>query len=219
MDKLQAKGRVETLIRFLARYSEKVLLILSGRSNVTANSKKIGPSLIFERLWRELCIKKVIKDLLAERKFEFNVERAIFLTVLHRLFVAGSDRACDKWRRDYVIEGVDDLSLHHLYRAMAFLGEEVEDQKDATPFEPRCTKDLIEEGMFLCRRDLFTGLDFVFFDTTSIYFEGEGGETIGERGHSKEHRPDLKQMVVGVVIDDNGRPICCEMWPVGILLM
>jgi len=53
----------------------------------------------------------------------------------------------------------------------------------------------------------------VFFDTTSIYFEGNGGETLGKKGLSKDHRPDLNQMVVGAVIDDNGKPICCEMWP------
>jgi len=126
--------------------------------------------------------------------------------------VSGSDRSCDKWRRDYVIEGIDEIELHHMYRAMAFLGEELSDQKDATPFSPRCMKDLIEEDMFFTQRDLFSGLDLVFFDTTSIYFEGEGGE-LGEKGFSKDHRPDLNQMVVGAVIDDNGRPICCEMWP------
>jgi len=214
MDKLQAKDRIEILTRSLSRYSENVLLVLSGKSSdVTSYSKKIGPALIFERLWKELGIKKIIKDLIVFRRFDFDVERAIFLTVLHRLFVSGSDRACERWRRDYEIEGVGDLSLHHLYRAMAFLGEEVEEQKDAIPFSPRCTKDFIEEEMFVRNRDLFTGLDLVFFDTTSIYFEGQGGETIGERGHSKDHRPDLRQMVVGAVIDERGCPICCEMWP------
>jgi transposase len=213
MDKLQAKNRIETLVRSLGRYSENVLLILSGQSDVTSHSAKIGPSLIFERLWKELGIKKTIKDLLVSRRFEFDVERAVFLTVLHRLFASGSDRACERWRRDYEIEGVSDISLHHLYRAMAFLGEKLKEQEDATPFSPRCTKDLIEEEMFIRNRDLFTGLDLVFFDTTSIYFEGQGGEAIGERGHSKDHRPDLKQMVVGVVIDKRGCPICCEMWP------
>ena len=170
MDQLQEKNRIETLIRSLSRYSEKVLLILCGRSEVSASAKKIGPALIFERLWRELGIKKVISNLLSDRKFEFDVERALFLTVLHRLFISGSDRSCHRWRRDYVIEGVEELSLHHLYRAMAFVGQEVADQKDATPFAPRCIKDLIEEGIFFERRDLFTGLDLVFFDTTSISF-------------------------------------------------
>jgi transposase len=213
MDQLQEKSRVETLIRSLSRFSEKVLLIVSGRSDVAASAKKIGPALIFERLWRELGIQKVIRELLSGRRFEFDVERGIFLTVLHRLFVSGSDRSCDRWRRDYVMEGVEGLSLHHLYRAMAWLGEEIEDQRGATPFSPRCIKDLIEEGMFFERKDLFTGLDLVFFDTTSIYFEGEGGETLGQRGHSRDHRPDLNQMVVGAVIDSKGNPVCCEMWP------
>ena len=213
MDHLQAKGDIEKVIRSLSRFSEKVLLILSGKSEVHASAKKIGPSLIFERLWGELGIGKIIKGFLEGRKFEFDVERAIFLTVLHRLFASGSDRSCDKWHQDYRIEGVEDLSLHHLYRAMAFLGNEIEDQEDKTPFSPRCTKDQIEEAMFYERRDLFTGLDLVFFDTTSIYFEGEGGESLGEKGYSKDHRPDLNQMVVGAVLDEDGKPICCEMWP------
>jgi len=213
MDQIQQKGEIENLVRSLSRFSEKVLLVLSGKGDVRADAKKIGPALICERLWKELEIGKIIRRLLAERKFGFDVERAIFLTVLHRLFVSGSDRSCDRWQRDYVIDGVDALSLHHLYRAMAFLGEELEDQKDCTPFAPRCTKDIIEEDLFLARRDLFSGLDCGFFDTTSIYCEGRGGDTIGELGHSKDNRPDLNQMVVGVILDEHGQPVCCEMWP------
>jgi Transposase DDE domain len=213
LELINEKGGVETLIRSLSRYSEKVLLVLSGNCDVVAETKKIGPCLIFERLWKELGIPKVIDNVLTERHFFFDIERAVFLTVLHRLMVSGSDRSCDRWRKDYDIEGVQGLSLHHLYRAMALLGEEIEDQVAATPFSPRCTKDLIEETLFLHNRHLFTGLDLVFFDTTSIYFEGSGGEDLGERGFSKDHRPDLRQMIVGVVLDDNGMPLCCEVWP------
>jgi transposase len=213
MDQIQARGDIETLVRSLNRFSEKVLLILSGKSEVRASAKKIGPALVFERLWKELGIRKVIHHHLADRKFEFNVERAIFLTVLHRLFVSGSDRFCDRWHRDYVIQGVENLTLHHFYRAMAFLGEELEEQEGRTLLAPRCMKDRIEESLFHEHRDLFTGLDVVFFDTTSIYFEGEGGQSLGQLGHSKDHRPDLNQMVVGVVLDTTGHPICCEMWP------
>ena len=213
MDHLQEKGEIENLVRSLSRFSEKVLLVLSGQGDVQACAKKIGPSLIFERLWAELGVGRILGSLLNGRKFSFEVERAIFLTVLHRLMVSGSDRSCEKWRQDYRIEGAEDLELHHLYRAMAFLGEELADQRGRTPFAPRCIKDLVEEALFLERRDLFTSLDLVFFDTTSIYFEGEGGETLGEKGHSRDRRSDLNQMVVGAVLDNGGNPLCCEMWP------
>jgi len=213
LDRLNAKGDIESLVRSLSRFSEQALLVLSGKSDLLAEARKIGPALVFERLWEELGIGTVLKDLLKDRLFGFDVERAIFLTVLHRLMVSGSDRYCEKWRRDYVIRGTEGLSLHQLYRAMAFLGEEVVDQADATPFSPRCTKDVLEEHLFHGQRHLFQGLDLVFFDTTSLYFEGEGGETLGKKGYSKDHRPDLNQMVVGAVLDNHGRPICCEMWP------
>jgi hypothetical protein len=213
LDRLREKGEIENLVRSLSRFSEKVLLVLSGKTEVGVKTKKIGPALIFERLWNELGIRKVLERAIAERFFFFKVERAIFLTVLHRLFMCGSDRLCDKWRRDYQIDGVEQVSLHHLYRAMAFLGEEIEDQAQATPFSPRCTKDAIEEAMFAHNRDLFSSLDLVFLDTTSIYFEGEGGRDIGKRGFSKDHRPDLKQMIIGILLDNHGTPVCSEMWP------
>ncbi len=213
LDRLQEKGEIETLCRSLSKYSEKVLLVLSGKSDIGVETKKIGPVLIFERIWEALGIKKILERALAERFFFFNVERAIFLTALHRLLVSGSDRFCDKWRRDYLINGVEEISLHHLYRAMAFLGEEIEDQAHTTLFSPRCTKDAVEEAMFAHNRNLFSSLNLVFLDTTSIYFEGNGGEELGRLGHSKDHRPDLNQMVVAVVVDNRGTPICCEMWP------
>jgi transposase len=98
---------------------------------------------------------------------------------------------------------------------MAWLGEELPpaQQHGSTKLVPRCTKDQIEEDLFARRRDLFTELEMVFFDTTSLYFEGDGGETLGQYGHSKDHRPDEHQLVVGAVLDGEGRPICCELWP------
>jgi hypothetical protein len=215
-DELEASGQLERLISSGAKYSESMMVIDAhsrGEAPVIA-VRRIGPGLIFERLWRETGLREIIEGLCASRKFEFPIERAVFITVLNRLFASGSDRFCSKWVADYGIFGADELDLHHFYRAMAWLGEELpEAQQAGRTLAPRCVKDLIEEELFFRSRDLFSSLDLVFFDTTSIYFEGEGGETLGERGHNKDHRPDLKQMVVGAVIDNQGRPICCEMWP------
>jgi hypothetical protein len=217
LDQLQQTGQLDSLLVSGARLAQSVLLLSAHAKGQlpTITTRRIGPALIFQRLWQETGCQRVIEQLLDGRRFECEVERAIFLTVLHRLFDPGSDRAADKWRTDYQIDGCESLQLHHLYRTMAWLGEALppDQQKDKTPFAPRCTKDRIEEELFAHRRDLFTGLQLVFFDTTSIYFEGNGGEDIGQRGFSKDHRPDLYQMVVGAVLDGQGRPICCELWP------
>jgi DDE family transposase len=217
LDQLQQDGRLDALLASGARLSRSVLLLSAHTKGQlpTITTQRIGPALIFQRLWQQTGCQRVIEQLLDGRRFECDVERAIFRTVLHRLFAPGSDRAADKWKTDYQIDGCEPLQLHHLYRAMAWLGEELpqDQQKDKTPFAPRCIKDRIEEGVFNHRRDLFTDLQLVFFDTTSISFEGEGGQDIGQRGFSKDHRPDLSQMVVGAVRDGQGRPICCELWP------
>ena len=217
LDQLQASGQLDALLVSGARFAQSLVLLSAqaeGRVPVLT-TRSLGPGLLFERLWRQTGCQAVLEQLLAQRHFSFPLERAVFLTVVHRLLQAGSDRAAAKWRDDYVLEGCEPLQLHHLYRAMAWLGEELaQDQQAArTPFAPRCVKDHIEEGLFHRRQELFTGLDLVFFDTTSIYFEGQGGDTLGQRGHSKDHRPDLYQMVVGAVLDGEGRPVCCELWP------
>ena len=215
LDELKASGRFDALMRSGLRHCEKLAVIDAHAAGQTepVTVLRIGPDLVFGRLWKECGIQEVIESLLETRRYDFDVERAVYLTVLHRLFASGSDRAAERWRADYLISGTEALDLHHLYRAMAFLGEGIELKGQKTLGTPRCLKDLIEEELFERRRDLFTEVDLVFFDTTSLYFEGRGGESIGKRGHNKDHRPDLYQMVVGLALDVQGRPICCEMWP------
>lgn len=208
LDQLQASGQLEAFIESASRFAEKLTVIAAHRRGraPTLACRRIGAPLVFERLWQQTGCGEVIEQMLAERRFEFPVERAIFLEVLHRLVAPGSDRAGYAWRDAYRIAGTEGLSLHHAYRAMAWLGE------PAAEGEP-ILKEWIEERLFARRQDLFSSLEVVFFDTTSLYFEGQGGEELGEYGHSKDHRPDRVQMIVGVVLDQEGRPVCCEMWP------
>ena len=216
LDTLQASGQLDTLMRSGLRFCEKLTVIDAHAAGQTepVQVRRIGPDLVFSRLWETLELGTILKRALQSRRYEFDVERAVYLTVVHRLFASGSDRAAERWREAYRLPGTDTLELHHLYRAMAFLGEPLKDQPGARVLDtPRCTKDWIEEELFEQRRDLFSEIDLVFFDTTSIYFEGEGGQEIGRHGKSKDHRPDLKQMVVGLALDLHGWPLCCELWP------
>jgi transposase len=217
LEDLRENGQLERLLRSGARFADKAILLdaVAADEATTSTARRIGPALAFDRLWEETGCRAVIEGSVLSRKYDFPLERAVFFTVLHRLFSGGSDRAADRWRQDYRIEGIEGLELHHLYRAMAWLGEELaaDQQQGATSFAPRCQKDVIEEDLFARRRDLFSTLDLVFMDTTSLYFEGAGGQTLGQRGFSKDHRPDLKQMILAVVLDGDGRPVCSETWP------
>ena len=194
LDTLQATGQLDALMRSGLRFCQKLAVIDAHAAGQTepVQVQRVGPDLVFGRLWETLQLGTILKRALQGRRYEFDVERAVYLTVVHRLFASGSDRAAERWREAYRLPGTETLQLHHLYRAMAFLGEPNKAQPGARVLDtPRCTKDWIEEELFEQRRDLFSQIDLVFFDTTSIYFEGQGGQEIGRHGKSKDHRPDL----------------------------
>lgn len=250
LDVLEENGTLDGLLESLAKFTEHAAVINAVRNkNVELEDIiHIGPPLVFQRLWEQLGLPAIIERLLVGRRFQFPIERIVFLTVLHRLFDPGSDRAAERWCRRYELGDLKLVDLQHFYRTMGWLGEPLpqdqqpdgkqpdgkqpdgqqpdsqqpEDQQaDAKPLDakpqdplgPRLRTHLIEEALFARRRDLFSGLRLFFIDTTSIYFEGSGGESLGKRGHSKDHRPDLNQIVLAMVLDNTGRPVCCEMLP------
>src|SRR5438552_15954963 len=158
-DELQASGQLERLLRSGARFAAKAMVLSAVADDAALKIavRRIGPALVFERLWEETGCRAVIGELAGKRKHGFPLERAVFLTVLHRLFVSGSDRAADRWREDYTIAGVEGLDLHHLCRAMAWLGEvmPVREEDGRRSFAPRGLKDVVEERLFAHRLDLF----------------------------------------------------------------
>src|SRR5271165_3774874 len=109
IEDLRESGRLERLLRSGARFAEKAIVLdaLDRGEAATISMRRIGPALAFERVWRETGCRGVIERLARARKHDFSLERAAFLTVLHRLFGGGSDRAADCWREDYPIDGLD----------------------------------------------------------------------------------------------------------------
>lgn len=108
LDYLTPSGKLDDLARSLLKFTQtlKVIDVQKGGSLRARRTPIIGPALIFERLWHQLDINSVLTTFLRNRRFRFRVERTVFLTVLHRLFDRGSDRAAEKWKEDFRIEGL-----------------------------------------------------------------------------------------------------------------
>src|SRR6202521_5527169 len=218
-DEVENSGLLDGLIASAARHSRRSIVLSSFYRGELAEIRRrsIGPGLVFGHLWRETGCQAVLRRHLAGRRFGFDVERAIYLTVLHRLMVSGSDRHASTWQQTLDISGAKDLMLDHAYKAMAWLGERARERGEAIEGEDRgrarhCT-DAIEEALYEHRKSLFGAISVAFFDTPSLYFEGDGGATLGQPGHSKDFRPQLNQVVLGIVLDEQDRPIASFLWP------
>jgi hypothetical protein len=102
VDELAASGALASLLASGAKHCEQVMLLSTLRAEADSlrlRARRIGAPLLFGRLWEETGCQAVLGSLLAERMFEFPLERAVFATVLHRIMVSGSDRACEMDRR------------------------------------------------------------------------------------------------------------------------
>ena len=206
-DAVEESDLLDGLIASAARHSRRSIVLSSFYRGELPELRRvsIGPDLVFGRLWQETGCRDVLRSLLADRHFGFDVERAIYLTVLHRLMVSGSDRHAHDWHQRQRIPGAEALALEHAYKAMAWLGEEATDGRPMT--------DTVEAALYRHRQPLLGELSVAFFDTTSLYFEGRGGATLGQRGFSKDFRPQLHQVVLGIVLDGHDRPIASFLWP------
>ena len=126
-DEVEASGLLDSLVASAARHSRRSIVLSSFYRGELGELQRrsIGPDLVFGRLWQETGCRDVIGGLLKGRGFGFDVERAIYLTVLHRLMVSGSDRHASSWREALRIPGVEELTLDQAYKAMAWLGEDI----------------------------------------------------------------------------------------------
>ncbi|MCU4160827.1 IS1634 family transposase [Acidiphilium sp. AL] len=210
-DEVENSDLLDGLIASAARHSRRSIVLSRFYRGELAElcRRSIGPDLVFGRLWQETGCAEVLRQHLTDRHFGFDVERAVYLTVLHRLMVSGSDRHAASWRETLEVPGADAITLDHAYKAMAWLGEPITTD-DA---QERYQAEVIEEALYAHRRSLFGEVAVAFFDTTSLYFEGRGGAILGQRGHSKDYRPHLNQVVLGIVLDENDRPITSFLWP------
>jgi hypothetical protein len=93
LDELEASGQLDRLLRSGARFVQQAMVLDAARTGdaPAVAVRRIGPALLFERLWQETGCHSVISALARGRGHRFSLERAVFLSVLHRLMRGGSD--------------------------------------------------------------------------------------------------------------------------------
>jgi hypothetical protein len=219
-------GREDMLDReALVRLVRSIQRFLGGEDGLRAgaphgfqflSAAESGGPHVVGQLWAALGIGKAINRVAGTARGCSGVERAIFTMVCQRCLEPASKLEATRWvGRDVVIDGVGGVSDDQLYRAMDFLLE--------------CSERVQESVFFSVAHLLNLEVDVIFFDTTSTYWETEPGEdpeeedeqpSTGEtdgplrrQGHSKDHRPDLPQVVIGLAVTREGVPVRVWVWP------
>jgi Transposase len=170
------------------------------------SSRALGGVWLLDALWRRLGVPDALAKVLGPRRFTTDVERVLFAMVANRALDPCSKLACSEWAiEDVAIDGLAEIDEDHCYRAMDLLVE-------------ADTEGGVQETVFFACSDLLNlEVDLLFFDTTSTYFErdepesGEGAFRV--YGHSKDHRPDLPQVVIGLAVTREGIPVRVWVWP------
>jgi len=198
LEKLQ-EGQLDKLIEGLVKFSRRQWIEACARSIEAKWAKDFGPALVFRRLWEDLNLDSILRELLSGTEISIDVEEAVFAMVLNRLCDPASKLGVSRWKERVYRPEFEKLELHHFYRALDFLADH---------------KEEIEGRLFGRVKDLFNlELDLVFWDTTSTYFEGRGAEGFCEYGFSKDRRPDRVQVVLGLLMTREGIPIGHEVFP------
>jgi hypothetical protein len=180
-----------------------------------------GDVYALEAIWNRLGIGAILQQQAADRRFGFDLERALFALVANRACAAASKLYChEQWlKEDVRIAGTEGLELHQLYRAMDFL---------------EANKETIEQAIYYRVADLLNlDVEVIFYDTTSLHFEideedegDKNGQVHGsalagkkayaaprQRGHSKNGRSDAPQIVVGLAVTRDGFPVRHWVFP------
>ena len=198
-----------SITRFTDGDGASLLPSLGGEFELV-DSRAIGGAWLLDGLWKQLGVDRALRTLLGARRFTTDVERVLFALVANRALDPASKLAAAEWAsHDASIPGLDGMDDDHAYRAMDLLVEADAQAK-------------VQEAVFFATADLLNlEVDLLFFDTTSTYFEREAPDQAGKDGspafraygHSKDHRPDLPQVVIGLAVTREGIPVRVWVWP------
>jgi transposase len=210
-DELDIEG-LRRLARSITRYTDGEggdVAAAAGEELEVVESRPLGGAYVLDALWRRLGVAEAVARAVGARRFATDVERVLFALVANRALRPFSKLAAAEWAsKDVHIPGLAEMDEDQAYRAMDVLAA-------------ADTEAGVQEAVFFAVADLLNlEVDLLFFDTTSTYFERDEPETgpdgapgFRSLGHSKDHRPDLPQVVIGLAVTREGIPVRVWVWP------
>ena len=198
---------IRRLIRSLSRVLEPGEALASPELRLV-ESRPYGGAWLLDRQWERLGLPAILAKALRGRRRDPDVERVLFALVANRALEPMSKLSCAAWVRELAaIPGLAELDEDRAYRAMDRLLE--------------VETEVAEQVYWSVATLLDLEVDLLFFDTTSTYFETDEADPPSEGadkgfrtyGHSKDHRPDLPQVVIGLAVTRTGIPIRVWTWP------
>ena len=152
--------------------------------------------LVYEKIWQELGISRWIKDIKTRSKIE--IEEILKQLVFQRLLTPSSKKSAYDHREDYV-DFRNDLILEDYYRVLDIIYDE---------------KEKLEKHLNSTLKKKFNReLNVVLYDVTTYYFESVKKDEIKGFGFSKDNKVNQVQVVMGLLIDNNGIPVGYELYP------
>lgn len=197
-------GKLDQLAEAISKHSDKLTVFNLAKDVDVKDTFFLGPLLVLNKMVEELGISQCLEIIRQKHpKLEFDFERVIFTQICSRFLKPVSKLSLyDNWLQRMYPKMIDhDISLQHIYRSLDLLCEHKED---------------IEKFLFSYGRDLFNiNVDVVLYDLTTLRFESTRTD-LGELrkfGYSKEMRTDCTQVVLGLLTDTEGIPLCFEVHP------
>lgn len=187
------------IVQGLMKYTTRRRFLDISDENNSFKTKSFGEIKIFRKIWEEIGFKDILDRYLRKTRKQVSLTEAIFAMVCNRLMSPGSDRSICDWKERVYEPLWDNFDVNHFYRALDFLISH---------------KEEIEIEMFESVKDLFNcKVDILMFDTTSVSYWGEGlhASRLLRHGYAKNKRFDLKQTIIGIIMDQDGIPLGHEV--------
>jgi transposase len=152
--------------------------------------------LIYQKIWKDFQLDQILNQLTTSRKTRFNLNEASLLMTIQHLLKPKSKLGTYSHQNRYI--NLPEIKLQHLYRSLDLLSE---------------SKELLEKKIFYQNRNLFNmQVDVVFYDVTTFSFESVRKDSLRDFGFSKDGKFKEVQVVMGLLIDREGRPIGYELF-------